>query len=154
MKTKKCKMCGRRRSLTQFWKQKGTKDGLRIWCKECSYADSKKWRSDNREKHNDSLRVSRLKKAGALLSRDMLEELKESHSDLCAICQKPETVVSRGKKARLAVDHCHKTGLVRGLLCRKCNNGIGYFDDNVELLQAAIAYLSKEPGCTSAAKAA
>jgi len=149
MKTKQCKMCKRRRSVTQFWKQKGTKDGLRIWCKSCSNADNKKWRANNREQHNDSIRVSKLKKAGADITRDRLTELKAAQADLCAICRKPE----KGR-ARLAVDHCHKSGVVRGLLCRKCNNGIGHFDDSVELLRAAIAYLLKEPGCTSVPKAA
>ena len=54
----------------------------------------------------------------------------------CAICGKP----SDGIKA-LAVDHCHATGQVRGLLCVNCNRGLGHFDDKPELLEAAIAYL-------------
>ncbi len=60
---------------------------------------------------------------------------------LCAICGKP---ASGGIKsaARLHVDHDHATGAVRGLLCSRCNQGIGYFSDNPELLAAAIAYLN------------
>jgi recombination endonuclease VII len=52
----------------------------------------------------------------------------------CAICRKQPT-------QRLCVDHCHVTRKVRRLLCRKCNLGIGYFDDDPRLLQAAAAYL-------------
>lgn len=52
----------------------------------------------------------------------------------CEIC---------GSKVNLAVDHCHATGQLRGLLCSNHNRGIGYFADDPRLLQAAIAYLKK-----------
>ena len=55
----------------------------------------------------------------------------------CAICGKPE--VGR----RLNIDHDHATGLVRGLLCRKCNAGIGLLGDNIEGLEAALEYLRR-----------
>jgi hypothetical protein len=53
---------------------------------------------------------------------------------VCAICRKPS-------EHRLCVDHCHLTRRVRGLLCRKCNLGIGYFDDDPRLLRAAVPYV-------------
>lgn len=59
----------------------------------------------------------------------------------CAICAKKESTVIRGKVIGLAVDHCHDSGKIRGLLCRKCNQGIGHFDHDVRLLRAAIIYL-------------
>jgi hypothetical protein len=55
----------------------------------------------------------------------------------CAICGKP-CVTGR----RLAIDHNHKTGMVRALLCTRCNNGLGNFGDDHELLQKAIDYLA------------
>jgi hypothetical protein len=55
----------------------------------------------------------------------------------CTICRKAPKVKA------LAVDHCHTTGKVRGILCDKCNMGIGYFDDNLDLLQKAIEYLKE-----------
>jgi hypothetical protein len=59
----------------------------------------------------------------------------------CAICKKrPAT-----GKPRLAVDHCHTTGLLRGLLCWHCNDALAAFSDNAEWLLAAVAYLLYPP---------
>ena len=72
----------------------------------------------------------------------------ERQRGLCGICQRPETVVAgrHGKTPlRLAVDHDHVTGVVRGLLCSSCNQGIGYFKHDPALLEAAIAYLRTTP---------
>lgn len=57
---------------------------------------------------------------------------------VCAICKRP---CPSGK--RLAVDHSHETGEVRGLLCRKCNRGIGLFHDSLDLLKSALTYLDR-----------
>lgn len=65
------------------------------------------------------------------------------HGGKCAICGEVEAQLIRGKRVRLAVDHCHDTGLVRGLLCMKCNTGLGSFKDDPALLHAAISYLTK-----------
>src|SRR5262245_7691379 len=55
---------------------------------------------------------------------------------VCAICKKKP-------KRRLVVDHCHSRHTVRGLLCHKCNIGLGMFDDDIDRLRAAIAYLER-----------
>lgn len=62
---------------------------------------------------------------------------------VCAICEKPETLIVRGVPYNLAVDHCHVTGRVRGLLCRDCNQGIGKFHDTVALFARATSYLQQ-----------
>lgn len=61
---------------------------------------------------------------------------------LCAICGKPETVIGRHRQPKaLSVDHDHKTGKIRSLLCCKCNLGIGNFDDDIALFRRVISYL-------------
>ncbi len=61
----------------------------------------------------------------------------EAQDYKCAICGNEDEVEGR----RLAIDHCHTSGKVRGLLCGKCNRGLGLFYDNDELLHNAIQYL-------------
>ena len=64
---------------------------------------------------------------------------------LCGICGKSESTRRRKKtqgNERLAVDHCHETGVVRGLLCFKCNTAIGSLGDNEEMVMRVIFYLT------------
>jgi hypothetical protein len=71
-----------------------------------------------------------------------LEDYNQMFADqngCCAICGVHQVEV----KTRLAVDHCHETGVVRGLLCKRCNMGLGYFDDCAENLAKAIIYLQE-----------
>ena len=74
----------------------------------------------------------------------------DSQNGLCAICGLEETRVTRPKakipmgfKPRLSVDHDHLTGKIRGLLCHKCNVGLGNFQDTPANLIAAMQYLEK-----------
>ncbi len=66
------------------------------------------------------------------------EEASELRSrKCCEICGSE----SSRKGDNLAIDHCHSTGKVRGVLCTRCNNAIGNFSDNIALLERAINYL-------------
>ena len=61
---------------------------------------------------------------------------------VCAICRQPETMLTpRGDVQALAVDHDHRTGRIRGLLCRTCNQALGGFRDDPAILRAAADYL-------------
>ena len=68
-----------------------------------------------------------------------------SQGGLCAICRQPEKDIHNITKRpkQLAVDHNHTTGKIRGLLCGRCNKGIGLLQESLELLDAAKAYLIK-----------
>ena len=65
----------------------------------------------------------------------------EAQNGVCAICKNPETLIIKGALCKLAVDHCHDTSKVRGLLCSKCNRGIGLLAHSVNNLASAIHYL-------------
>lgn len=70
------------------------------------------------------------------------ERMLNNQNNLCVICKSPELSKSKnGKLMNLAVDHCHNSGKIRGLLCGKCNLGLGKFEDSIETLQNAINYL-------------
>lgn len=63
----------------------------------------------------------------------------------CKICGTKE-VGTDETKVTLCLDHCHKTGKVRGLLCSHCNSGLGFFRDDPELMQKAIEYIKTHRG--------
>jgi len=79
------------------------------------------------------------------IDKQTYNQILKDQDGLCAICRKPETATDPKNQTikRLAVDHDHKTNKVRGLLCTKCNIGIGIFQDSEELLYLAINYLKK-----------
>lgn len=73
------------------------------------------------------------------------EERFTEQNGVCAICKKPERRFDKRNKKPflLAVDHDHKTGKQRELLCSFCNHGLGNFSDDIALMRAAIAYLER-----------
>lgn len=69
------------------------------------------------------------------------DKLLKLQNDSCAMCKGQNQTTRNGKIKRFSIDHCHKTGKVRGLLCSFCNSLIGYAKDDTTILQAAIDYL-------------
>ena len=90
--------------------------------------------SDERQRRN---RKYSLKKSFDI-TPEQYDLLFEKQGGLCAVCRK-----SCATGRRLAVDHCHKTGKIRGLLCAGCNRGLGFFMDSLENLEAAKKYLNE-----------
>lgn len=146
---KKCGKCGLLKEEYEFNKSKRSTDGLSGYCKECNnayYAEykkknpdkikslSKKWYNENRERvrHNSYVRDFKI------TLEDYNRQL-EKQNHKCAICGDTDD------KKELAVDHCHKTNKVRGLLCWCCNSSIGRFEDDISILQSAIKYLTNPP---------
>lgn len=160
---KPCRKCGEVKPLSEFHRQRDMKDGHRHNCKVCHRAASqnwyarnradwiahvKRWKQANRDKVIASQRKRRnergeelklkereghlLRKYGLRL-RDF-ETLRMAQLGMCAICGRVEW-------DRLHVDHDHRTGTVRGLLCGKCNKAIGLLDDDPRLIRSAEGYL-------------
>lgn len=77
------------------------------------------------------------------ITQAQYDRMHSDQSGLCAICNQPETAKRGGKIKCLAVDHCHATGKIRGLLCQKCNVALGSFGDTEVLLLKAIEYINK-----------
>lgn len=98
----------------------------------------KKWKEKN--PHYDTI-YRNLKKYS--ITEHQYCDLILKQNNRCALCLKEETAKDhRGRSIRrLSVDHCHKTGKVRGLLCYRCNLMLGYSKDDKETLKRAIEYL-------------
>src|SRR5690606_33401686 len=71
------------------------------------------------------------------LSRDDFDRMMDAQYGECCICHRPAEESSK----RLAIDHDHETGRVRGLLCQKCNCALGLFRDDPGIVMAAAVYL-------------
>lgn len=92
------------------------------------------WRKNNPAKLKKYARRFRLKDSYGLTLEEV-DKMAESQDNKCGIC---------GREASLVVDHDHSTGDVRGMLCHRCNHGIGHFGDDVARLVMAIAYLESK----------
>jgi hypothetical protein len=87
--------------------------------------------------HREERRAAKLAKRYGI-SLEQWKELYQRQNGLCALCGK----VFSGND--IVVDHCHTTNEIRGLLCHKCNRGLGHFDDNPDRLLKAYHYLVSE----------
>jgi hypothetical protein len=108
-------------------------------CKPCASGRSTKWGKENPERFF----FNQIKAKYGISKEDYLN-LVERQDNKCAICGNAETASNHWKEnqtRRLAIDHCHKTGLIRGLLCYRCNTTLGKVEDNPELLRNMAAYL-------------
>jgi len=100
----------------------------------------RQWRKNNPEKIKNTELKSRFG-----IELDDYYDMLEKQNYHCAICDSVETAINKRTKMAfdLAVDHSHKTGKVRGLLCKNCNNMIGYAKDSIDILTKAVNYLKQ-----------
>lgn len=131
-------------------KSKKWREENRDRCKELQKAYSEKhreeirarsaaWYQQNKEKARAQTRERKLKKYG--ITQAQYEEMARRQGFKCAICQCKMEIGGAEKEAY--IDHDHKTGKVRGLLCMKCNSMLGMAEDNIDTLKNAIEYLSR-----------
>lgn len=154
---KYCKKCNKEKPLEEFGIDRSEKDGHRYSCKNCLNKRQREYANNNKEviklrnkaksekrrlyynsqKGVESSRRAHLKRKFNLTLEDY-KLLSEKQGDVCAICGSPEM---NNKNKVLCVDHCHNTGKIRGLLCGKCNAGIGHFMDDIKIIEKSIKYL-------------
>lgn len=103
-------------------------------CVECTNNGARKWQKDNPDKLKEVWRKQNLRKKFDL-TLEQYEAMLAQQNGGCAICGKPPGA------RRLAVDHDHKTGAVRALLCSNCNHVLGNGQDDPDLLRKAAEYL-------------
>lgn len=129
MEEKSCSACGKVLPYSAFSKKTASKDGYSSKCKSCHnlYARTV-WYPKNSTKHLES--VKNYKKSNPLKVKawnlgvsyeEVVELFKSFEEPACQVC---------GSSENLCVDHCHKTQVVRGLLCRNCNTAIGMLGDD------------------------
>jgi hypothetical protein len=139
---KVCRICDRKKTLVDFNKKSSSSDGYRSECRECQKKSAKDRYNIDPNAHKQRTKVNQrsytAKKFGLTFSE--LEAMYVQQDNRCAICGVSEE--DHGKY--LAIDHCHQTGKVRGLLCMSCNTGLGNFKDRSDLLMLAIMYLGEK----------
>ena len=94
-------------------------------------------------KNEMQIREHSWRKQSIIFTCEEYELLLAKQGGVCVICGKAETAFDTRQNVlrKLSVDHDHATGRVRGLLCQRCNQGLGHFRDDIDLMQSAILYL-------------
>ena len=115
----RCYVCETEKDVTLFALDKGRLNGRRNECKNCM----KQLNREQYFKHNWGITLSEF------------DAMKQKQDGCCGCCGK--------KSEKLVLDHDHKSGLLRQLICSACNSGIGYFSDDPEKLKLTIAYLER-----------
>lgn len=166
-----CTKCGESKPLAAFARSNAAKDGFHTWCKVCKSAQVREWYAKNAEairgrerdrykrnpvpdkekthrsynkRKNESDKVYRsrrrwkLRRYGVTIEDYM--QMFDAQGGKCALCGSDP---DKRRHHDFAVDHCHESGVVRGLLCHRCNVGLGHFQDNPVLLMAAAEYLER-----------
>lgn len=146
---KKCSRCKLEKKVEEFSKNKVSKDGFKVWCRRCGAEVNRKYRITHPEQYRQSYRRrnanpvfkkyatanQRLRLYG--MTSEEFDQMFVNQGKKCGICGSLDPQHNKGWN----VDHDHKTGEVRGILCGVCNTSLGGFKDNPNLLQAAIEYL-------------
>jgi hypothetical protein len=132
---KKCSTCKEEKEFADFNKHKNGKFGIHNQCRACAQL----WKPTPealKEARKKTREWNRLKATG-FTPEDFSAKFEEQ-GRVCAICG-----TDNSGKLDFCADHDHANGTKRGVLCRKCNAGLGHFKDNTELMEKAIMYLNQ-----------
>ncbi len=130
---RKCKPCGEYKTLDNFVKDKRKPHGRGYNCYECAASASCK----KRTKQGAAGRRDRWLKSEHGINLKTYEQMLSEQKSKCLICFQHQ---SKFRKP-MAVDHCHKTNKIRGLLCEGCNMALGQFKDDPNIIQSAFRYI-------------
>ena len=138
MEERTCSVCNEVKPATVFTVRRTHRPGKLVsQCTPCKVAYNRERRISNREHMLAIERRSKFKNQYGITVEDY-EQMLAAQGGGCAICG---ATVPSSRTKFFAVDHCHTTGVVRGLLCTKCNRGLGLFNDDTDRLSAAVRYL-------------
>jgi hypothetical protein len=150
---KRCSSCKTEKPLSQFSRNKVYHDGLARTCKPCNNARSAAYEQANKQALNVKQMERYYRDPDRYADRDLRKrfgvplgwyaETLAAQDGRCAICGTTEPGGPAKRTRRFHVDHCHTTGQVRALLCDGCNNGLGRFHDNPDVLRLAADYIVK-----------
>ena len=130
--SKKCNKCKQIKASDEFFKDISSRNGLTKCCKSCDSERRKMERKAHPGRHKYSAIKSRYG-----LTRAEYDTMLQKQNGVCAICSCVDTTVVNGGQCLLSVDHDHETGKIRGLLCHKCNTGIGMLATPENCIRAA-----------------
>jgi len=144
---KVCSHCKEEKSLSEFYKNRTRKDGLHSQCKQCmsrfnSTVSAALNKSKYKKKHPNKILNAVLKYKFDITRYDY-DQMFEKQNGVCAICGKPEWVKQNGVIRRLSIDHNHKTGQIRQLLCQRCNLLVGQSEEKISLLLKIAEYIER-----------
>jgi Recombination endonuclease VII len=151
---KACSKCEEVKALSEFALNKFSADGLRSHCKLCCREYWRNYRKnppasrqlltpeERLTKRPHWARKTKLKNVYGI-TEEQYQAMLRAQNGVCEICSKPETWKNQyGKVCKLSIDHDHKTGLVRGLVCSRCNRLLSFLEHN-HRIPSALAYLEK-----------
>lgn len=162
---KRCSVCRGIFPITEFHRDKSTSTGLASCCKACSRDAQVAYLAVNpismevsreRRARRDPEKVKAHQQRATLKARygvtpEWLAATFEAQGGVCAACKLPETKTFRGRLRMLAIDHNHKTGDVRRLLCSACNTTLGLLGEDIGRIETAVLYLESHAKITSSA---
>jgi hypothetical protein len=128
-----CSKCGQDKPTDLFSINRRDSRGYCYNCKACESDKAKEYYKANRDK-----RLEYRRKYLYGVNEEVYQDLLKQSGGVCEIC-KEECTSGRA----LAVDHCHNSQEVRGLLCTNCNTALGSFKDDIDLMKKAIEYLER-----------